>query len=344
MKRRAQVIVVGGGLMGASAAWHLTKAGATVTLVERAPDDLFSATASSFGWVGASASTPSGNPAAFAQRLKALEEFARLERELGPLPIAARGALLWCSTEDETAAMVAEHRAAGTRMEGLARHHVAEKEPTLADPPPLAAWAPDDFALEPAAFARQLLAAAQAAGARIRQGTVEAIEATGHRVTGVVIDGHSLSADIVVLANGHGARTLASTVGVDLPIHASPAVLIRFDAQAHGMRHLVCAQDLELRPTLGGGLVSAADCPDDGEHGLPALAARTGDAIAQLLGIAVAPPLLSIHAAQRPMTNDGRPLCGPVGKIEGLHAVVAHPGVILAPLLGRRCAEAVLGS
>ncbi|PIF77488.1 glycine/D-amino acid oxidase-like deaminating enzyme [Variovorax sp. 54] len=344
MKHRNKVIVVGGGIMGASAAWHLSKAGAAVTLIERAPNDLSSATAASFGWVGASASTPSDNPAAFAERLKALEEFVRLARELGPLPIAARGALLWRSTEDETTAMIAEHRTAGTRIERLARAQVAEMEPMLAEPPPLAAWAPGDFALEPTAFARQLLTGAQAARACVRQGTVEAIEATGHRITGVVIEGRTLPADIVVLANGCGARTLASTVGVDLPIHASPAVLIRFGAQAHGIRHLICAQDMELRPALGGGLVSAADCPEDGEPGLSALATQTGNAIAHLLGTATTPSLLSINAVQRPMTADGRPLCGAVGNIEGLYAVVAHPGVILAPLLGRRCAEAVLGS
>ena len=80
MKHRSKVIVVGGGILGASAAWHLSRAGAAVTLIERAPDDRSSATASSFGWVGASASTPSDNPTAFAERLKALEAFARLAR------------------------------------------------------------------------------------------------------------------------------------------------------------------------------------------------------------------------------------------------------------------------
>ncbi|PLC03004.1 FAD-binding oxidoreductase [Variovorax sp. RO1] len=344
MKHRGKVIVVGGGIMGASAAWHLSKAGAAVTLIERAPHSLCTATASSFGWVGASASTPSDNPTAFAERLKALEEFARLERELGPLPIAARGALLWRSTEDETVAMIAEHRNAGTRMERLAGSQFAEKEPMISEPPPLAAWAPDDFALEPAAFARQLLAGAQAAGACVLQGAVEAIEAAGNRITGVLIEGQTLPADIVVLANGHGARALASTVGVDLPIHESPAVLVRFGAGADGIRHLLCAQDMELRPALGGGLVSAADCPEGGETGLSALATQTGDAIAHLLGLATAPSLLSINAVQRPMTAGGRPLCGSAGNIEGLYAVVAHPGVILAPLLGRRCAEAVLDS
>lgn len=330
--------------MGASAAWHLSKAGAAVTVIERAPDSLITATASSFGWVGAGASTPSDDLSAFSERLKALEEFGSIERDLGPLPIAARGALLWLSTEHETAALVAEHRAAGTRMERLARPQIAKKEPMLADPPSLAAWAPDDFALEPAAFARQLLAGAKVAGTCVRQGTVETVEMAGNRIAGVVVEGQKLAADTVVLANGHGSRKLALTVGADLPIHESPAVLLRFATEADGLRHLICAQEMELRPALGGGLVAAADYPEDGESGLPILAARTGDAIAHLFGMLAAPDLLSIRVAQRPMTADGRPLCGGVGNIEGLYALVAHPGVILAPVLGRRCAESILRS
>lgn len=170
-----------------------------------------------------------------------------------------------------------------------------------------------------------------------------AVEVVGNRVVGVVVEGQKLTADTVVLANGYGARALALTVGVDLPIQQSPAVLLRFGSEAYGLRHLICAQEMELRPSVGG-LVSAADYPENGENGFPALAALTGDSIAQLIGIAMAPTLLSISAAQRPMTADGRPLCGYVGKIEGLFALVAHPGVILAPRLGRLCAKSVLDS
>jgi glycine/D-amino acid oxidase-like deaminating enzyme len=37
-------------------------------------------------------------------------------------------------------------------------------------------------------------------------------------------------------------------------------------------------------------------------------------------------------------------LCGPIGPLDGLFAAVAHPGVILAPLLGRLCTQAVLAA
>lgn len=338
------IIVVGGGILGAAAAWHLSKAGAAVTLIEHAPGCSTTATASSFGWVGASASTPSNNQQAFAQRLQALQEFVSMERELGALPITARGALLWLSTEEETAAMIAEHKAAGTRIEQLARAQIAAKLPMLAKPPTLAAWAPLDLALQPAALARQLLAGAQAAGARVYQAKVDAITVAGNRISGVLVAGQTLKADTVVLAAGYGSRALALTVGVDLPIHRSPAVLLRFGFATEDLHHLICAQGMELRPSIGGGLVAAADYPDQGESGLPTLAKRTADTIADCFGMDSAPPVLSVKAAQRPMTDDGRPLCGYVGKTEGLWALTAHPGVILAPLLGRLCAESVLST
>lgn len=343
MKHHRQVIVVGGGIMGASAAWHLTQAGAEVTVIERALGDGTTATASSFGWVGASASTPSDNPDAFAARLKAVAEFARVERDVGALPIAARGALLWGATEDATLAIIAEHRAAGSYMACLTRTQILEKAPRLVAPPSVAAWAPDDIAVEPATFAHQLLASAQAAGANILYGEAETIVTSGTRMTGVVVAGQMLCADVVVLANGDGAKKLASTVDVRLPVGASPAVLLRFATEANTLHHLLCVDDLELRPGLDGSLVSAADYPEEGDAGLAALAEQTGSAIAGLLGNNVAPRLLSIHAAQRPITLDKTPLCGFVDGVEGLYALVAHPGVILAPMLGRLCAETVLG-
>lgn len=337
-----QVIVVGGGLMGASAAWHLCRAGAGVTLVEQAPGCPGTATASSFGWVGAGASRPSDDPVAFAERLNAAAEFDGVERALGPLPIAARGALVWHAAEAETAAMIAGHRAAGAGVQELSRSGFVAKEPAIARPPPLAAWVPGNFALEPAAFARQLLAAAQAAGARVLRGRVDRVDTAGGRVAGVAVDGRLLSADAVVLANGQGARAVAATAGVELAVHASAAVLLRFGGASCRTRHLVCKDDLELRPSLDGGAVFADDPPDGGEAGLPGLAARAGHAIARLLGAPQAPPLLSARLAMRPMVAGGRALCGRVGNIDGLHALVGHPGVILAPRLGRLCAEAVL--
>ena len=161
MRAHPRVVVVGGGITGTCSAWHLAKAGADVTLIAQEQLNQNDATAHSFGWVGIGASLPSDNPTAFALHLEAINEFSRLQQEFGPLPIGARGALIWWSTEEATASFIAEQQAFGVRMESLLPKDMLDQEPGLAIRPPLAAWAPDDFAVEPDKLAFQFTAAAK---------------------------------------------------------------------------------------------------------------------------------------------------------------------------------------
>ncbi len=343
-----RVAVVGAGIMGTCAAWHLARAGAAVTLLERQAEVAAGVTRRSYGWVGTGSALPSENAACFALEVQAVRDFARLERELGPLPIAARGALVWCDSDDETSALIAEQRAAGVRIEALDRRRVAERVPGLAGPPSVAAWAPDDFAIEPGDLARQFATAAQACGATVNCGVdVTAIEARRGRVAGVRTDSGFVAADTVVLANAAAAISLAAGAGLALPIGEEPAVLMRFadgTGSANGAvaHHLLYGKGLELRPGRAGGLVSAADYPAEGEAGLAALAERTRTAIAELLVPRPELSLLSVDAAWRPMTADGLPLARFLPEISGLYALVAHPGVMLAPYLGRLAAKDIV--
>ncbi|BCH23362.1 NAD(P)/FAD-dependent oxidoreductase [Mesorhizobium sp. L-8-3] len=343
MKTGPRVVIVGGGILGASAAWHLARAGAEVTVLEKRPEAAAGVTRWSYGWVGTSSGLPSSDPACFSLEMEAVREFARLADELGPLPIAARGAVVWRDIDEETAELVAEQQAAGVRMELLDRAQIAELEPRLAAPPALAAWAPDDFAVEPADLTRQLLAGARAAGALLRCSVaVEAVEMRGGRVAGVHAEGEIVAADTVVLANAGAALPLVASLGITLPISEAPAVLMRFASDAGLARHLLYDGELELRPGLSGGLVSAADYPEEGEAGLLPLAKRTAAKIASLFAPCPEPRLLSVTGAFRPMTGDGLPLRKFLPEVEGLYVLVAHPGVILAPRLGRLAAHDIV--
>jgi len=94
MGGRQRITVGGGGVIGASVAYHLARAGARVTLLERLPQAGGGATRWSYGWVGTGAGSPSKDPTAFALQVRALEDFRRLDGELGGLPKAARGAIV----------------------------------------------------------------------------------------------------------------------------------------------------------------------------------------------------------------------------------------------------------
>src|SRR5262245_8605566 len=69
-----KIVVVGAGIVGASIAWHLTKAGAPVTIVD-AGDAGGVATPGSFAWINASW----GNPEPyFRLRIRSMAEWRRL--------------------------------------------------------------------------------------------------------------------------------------------------------------------------------------------------------------------------------------------------------------------------
>lgn len=230
-------------------------------------------------------------------------------------------------------------------METLSRAHAAAMEPRLATLPALAAWAPDDFAVEPRELTRQLLDAAREWGSEIVCGaSVEGVETRGGRVAGVRTTKGVVAADIVVLANASAAVFLAAPFGIALPLREEPAVLMRFAGGAGVLRHLVYGEGIELRPGLAGDLVSAEDYPGDGQAGLATLADRTATTIARMFALSARPTLLCVNAAYRPMTDDGAPVQRFLPNVEGLYAIVAHPGVILAPQLGRLAADEVLGT
>lgn len=338
-----RVVVVGAGIMGASIAWHLARTGARVTVLEKRSAPASGVTHWSFGWVGTGGSLPSGDASYFALETEAVAEFARLQSQLGSLPIAARGALVWLDTEKETSTLICEQQAAGIRIEALNSARFAEREPRVAAPPELAALAVDDFAVEPVDLTLQLLAGAQAAGAEIVcNTTVDAIETRGGRVAGVRAGENRFAADTVVLASGASALPLAGALGISLPIKEEPAVLMRFATQQALIRHLLCGRGLELRPGLSGGLVSAASFPGEGEVGLAGLAERTIAKIAEQFAPVPSLSLVSVNAAYRPLTGDGSPLRTFLPGIAGLYTVVAHPGVILAPYLGRLAAQDIV--
>ena len=337
------VLVVGAGILGASVAWHLARQGINVTVLEKEPEPARGVTRWSYGWVGTGSVLPSDDLDNFASKLVAIHEFERLERELGPLPIAAQGAIVWLDSDEETIRLIEDQQAAGAQMTPLQRTQIRDLEPCLASPPAVAAWAPNDFAIEPADLTRQLLAAAQDAGAKVIYGeSAEGILTNGGRAVGVRTANITVSADTIVMANAASAISLVADLGITIPVRTEPAVLMRFEATSAKVDHLLYCEGLELRPDRAGGLVSAADYPLEGDAGLDQLAERTAQTITRILTPAAKPPLKTITAVHRPMMENGKPLRSFLPGIEGLYAIIAHPGVILAPHLGLLAATEII--
>ncbi|MBP5858696.1 FAD-dependent oxidoreductase [Marivibrio halodurans] len=350
------VAVVGAGIVGAACALYLARAGARVTVVDRADGPGRGVTAASFGWVGLLAGLDEQDDDAFARRLEAVAEWRRLIEVMGSaLPARRVGAIAW-GDEAPAAGKLAENprlRAAGIAL--IARAEIAAREPALRHPPPHAALAADEWAVETEAAAQMLLRAAAEAGARLLPG-VEAVGlaraggraigldlAGGDLAGGDLAGGDRLAADHVLLAAGTGTGAF---LGDHMPagaIRGSDAVMLRFTGAgaAARFRGIVCGPEFEAR-TAGDGTILCADLPGPGRESVPAIAAETAAALRRALhGAEALHPAASARVA-RPWTADGAPVLGPVPGLAGASLAVLHPGVILAPWAARLLAASIL--
>ncbi|HLA01763.1 MAG TPA: FAD-binding oxidoreductase, partial [Aestuariivirga sp.] len=100
-----RIIVVGAGIIGASIAWHLAKAGAEVTVIE-AGEAGGVATRNSWAWINASW----GNPEVyFRLRARSMLEWQRIDRDVPGLDVSWCGGLIWDLPPDQLEAFAVEH-------------------------------------------------------------------------------------------------------------------------------------------------------------------------------------------------------------------------------------------
>ncbi|RWE98851.1 FAD-dependent oxidoreductase, partial [Mesorhizobium sp.] len=201
MSAAKQVIVVGAGIIGASVAWHLAKAGANVTVVADSGAGGV-ATPNSFSWINASW----GNPEPyFRLRTRSMAEWTRLAHDVPGIPLEWCGGLCWDLPPAELEAYAVEHSAWGYGIERVDRMGAERIEPNLTKLPDFALHVAEEGVAEPVAATQALLVDAEQRGLRVMGGTaVTALVQTNGRITGVDLSGGRIAADEVVIAAGAG--------------------------------------------------------------------------------------------------------------------------------------------
>ena len=215
----ASVVIIGGGVIGCSAAFHLAEAGVDVLLLER--DQLGSgSTSRAAGGIRAQFSDPLNIQ--IAQRsLAAFREFSR--RPGWEIDLKQVGYLFVLSRDADVAAFedhVALQNEYGVPSRMLSAERTRELCPLLAGDDIVAgAFSPDDGHVTPEAVVQGYAFAARALGAQLRVGC----EATGVRVAGgevceVVTSHGSVATGTVICAAGAWSRQCGAMAGVELPV------------------------------------------------------------------------------------------------------------------------------
>ena len=300
-------------------------------------------TGRAFGWINVINGVP--GTSSYALWRQAVAEYRNLRDALPTTFSDARsGSLLWKATSEETEQFAELHRNAGERIDLLQRSAIQKLEPRLRQVPNLAAFSPNDLALDPMQLAKDLVTAASAAGASTRFGAaVSAIDAVNGKVSGIRVGDEKIAIDIVVIAAGAGVHMLADRLGVQTGLRTSPALLLRYACDCRIINHILRSPQLEIRQASDSTLLVAKSYIDNGDENGPRLVGEKMLAVMkEELDLPNEPALKGAQIGDRPVFADGLPRFGFLPEISGLYLAVGHPGVTLAPLIGRLTAEEIL--
>lgn len=336
-----QVIIVGAGIIGASLAWHLIRAGCTVTVIDGG-DGTGLATRHSFAWINASW----GNPKFYFHfRRRAMAGWRRLQGEVPGLAVDWCGGLIWDLPPEQLAAYAEEHGRWGYDLRWVDRAEALRLEPNLTAPPERALHAAEEGTVEPVAATQALLAAAVAAGARLITATqIAGLARRDGMVSGVIADdGKLIEADDVVLAAGAGTAALLRDAGAPLGIDA-PAGLIAHSTVCDRrlLNGLVLSPEFHVRQTREGRLIAGTDFAGGDPRDRADEMAR--DLLARVKAMVRGAEQLDldfITVGNRPTPADGFPAIGRLEGAPGLYVAVLHSGVTLAPLVGELAAREI---
>jgi dimethylglycine dehydrogenase len=364
MRTHARVVVIGGGIVGCSVLYHLTRMGWTdVVLLER--DELTSGST----WHAA------GNCPNFStswnimklqsysnrlyRQLPAEVDYAIDHRPSGSIRLAHTSERM---EEFRHVAGMANAQSLGFQI--LSANEMRERHPFLETHDVLGGlWDPDDGDIDPSQVTQALAKGARAAGAEIHRRTpVTGIERTASGEWRIETAAGPITCEVVVNAAGYRAREVGRMVGLDLPIVSMQHQYLVTEAiaeiEAHG-RPLPLIRDPDvswyLRQERAGLLLGPYewDCqlawggkeapPEFGRElfadDLDRLERYIEDAMTRVPVFASA-GITRVVNGPIPYTPDGNPLIGPAYGLDNFYLACAFSfGIVQAGGAGKAMAE-----
>lgn len=347
------VVVVGGGILGASTAAHLIRAGARVTLLAAATF-ADGASGRSLSWLNSSGERSRDY---HYLRLLGLDRYRTWSARH---PDSARflrfdGALKWARPGQSLRETFDRERSRGYDAVWLDRDAVAARLPDVrleAVPDEGAIFNPGEGWVDLAPLIAGLVAEAVAGGARILEhtGSVDVV-VDDARVRGVrFADGQRIDADRVVLATGAGAPAQLAALGVAVPDATVPACIVVTEPLPAPVRTVLNTPRVAVRPMPDGGVSLDAGWAERsivvGADGTLTAPAETIDGLlAEAAEVLAGQPSLTVRrigVGPKPIPGDGEPVVGEVDAVPGLSVLFTHSGATLGLILGELVAEEVV--
>ena len=356
----ADVVIVGGGIEGAAAAWALSQRGITDVVVAERNTVGSGMTGKSSGIVRCHY----GVSSLAAMATVGLEVFEKAEEIFGH-DIGFRQTGYVVGVGDPNVASLrkslAAQRAVGVQTEEIGRAEVARMWP-LADLEPFAAfgWEARGGYGDAYQTAQAFAVAARSAGVRVRQGCeVAELLLDGDKVTGVrLTDGSDISAGTVVVATGVWTKPFLAPYGIDVPIRVvrEQIVMINPGIDSAAIGALPVFSDLVslqyIRQEVGGDVlfgnsdlsdVAVADPDNYLNRADDAFIDLTVDKVGTRFPGFTDPAISSSYAGCYDVTPDWNPVISRT-TIDGLMVAAGFSGhgFKIAPAVGRLIADLIV--
>lgn len=353
MASNNHVIIIGGGVIGCSIAYHLAGAGVRVTLLERGKlgggvSDVAAGMVASL-----SEGFTEGEPLKLALESHALmlEMLPQLQKESGiDVEYLCPGILHMALTKEDEKNLEArlkwqEPLTMGVRW--LSAQKTYRMEPALGEGVQGALFSPQEGHLNSRRLVRAYAQGAARRGATLLQDTeVKGLLYQQRRVSGVQLTSGDLEADWVVMASGAWTGRYRDWLGVDIPVQPVKGQILAARILPSPISTIIWHGITYLVPKADGSIVMGTTREDVGFN-----ARTTVQGIARILSNAIdlvpavaGAELRKVWGGLRPSSPDDIPILGPVDGWEGILLATGHyrSGILLSSATGKRITDYIV--
>jgi sarcosine oxidase, subunit beta len=357
LMQTADVVIIGGGIVGSSIAYHLTTAGcANVVVVERESAQGKGSTGKSMGGVRAQFSTPVN----IQMSLYSIPFYAAFDEQLGnPAGYRPQG-YLFCATSEKHLTYLRANQdkqiALGLKdVRMVSSDEIRGLYPQLRSDDILGgSFCSSDGFVDPYSAMNGFMAWAADHGAKLlKNATVTAIHRDAQGISAVETTKGCLSTRILVDAAGAWAAGIAKMVNIDLPVEPLRRMLVPtepFDQFPHTAPMIIdMSNGFHFRPEALGFLLAWNDPEEtpgfktDFEPSfIEKILQRAADRVPVFENVAVNPK--RAWAGLYEMTPDHHPILGPVPEVPGFFLAngFSGHGVMHAPATGKILSDLIL--
>lgn len=341
---RADVVIVGGGIMGLAIAWNLARLGQQRIVVVEKSYLCSGASGRNGGGVRAQWSSET-NVRLMKRSIEICSDFAT---EMRINVWFRRGGYLFLARTDERVAQLEQsaelQRSVGLPTRIIDRADIRELVPELDTSQLVAAsWNPDDGVVFPWPFVWGYARACAKLEVDVHTHTaVEALETRSGRISGVATSRGTIATERVVVCAGAWSPEITRLVGVELPSHPHRHEICSSEPLKPFLRPLV--GDLSdglyfsqsMRGEIVGGISNAKVPPGADQNSSLRFLGLYSRALARAMPILGEVKILRQWAGCYDITPDGNPLVGDVDEVPGLYLMsgfMGH-GFMMAPVMG----------